>query len=172
MKWRESPEAVRLSAHDRPNIYHIVLDELGRSDVLGPRFGLSLVPFMAALRQRGFTVSHCASSNYVQLRYFSLASMLNVDLFQNLLTLPAETQSRVPARHLIPGESGGRVIAGRWLPYCLIGSGYAATDDYPSADVCICDRPWIGEYESVVLQAGARQVSTDRAPRRRRGRPL
>ena len=152
MKGRESPEAVRLSAHDRPNIYHIVLDELGRSDVLGPRFGLSLVPFMAALRQRGFTVSHCASSNYVQ-TYFSLASMLNVDLFQNLLTLPAETQSRVPARHLIQAN---RVVASlRAVGYrtVWIGSGYAATDDYPSADVCICDRPWIGEYESVVLQA-------------------
>jgi len=152
MKAQESPATVRLSAHDRPNIYHIVLDELGRSDVLATRFGISLVPFMAGLRQRGFTVSQCASSNYVQ-TFFSLASMLNADLFQNLLALPAETKSRVPATQLIQTN---RVVASlRTVGYrtVWIGSGYAATEGFPSADVCICDRPWIGEYESVVLFA-------------------
>jgi Sulfatase len=143
-------ETFPLSTPVRPSIYHIVLDGLGRANILSQRFGMSLGPFVTGLRERGFTVSDCASANYPQ-TYLSLASMLNADLLQNLADLPPTSLSRIPAKHLIRDS---RVISSlRNIGYRIvwIGSGYSATADYPLADDCMCERPWVGEFEAAAL---------------------
>jgi len=148
---RAAPRApITLSTSARPNIYHIVLDELGSPEVLSKRFGVDLRPFVSALRTQGFTVHDCASANYVQ-TYLSIGSMLNAEFFQDVVPVAASERSRIPAKQAIEAS---RVISSlKSIGYRVVwvGSGYSATEEHPLADVCLCQRPWIGEFEAGVL---------------------
>jgi len=76
-----------------PDIYMIVLDGYGRSDVLRRLFGFD-DPLAQHLRARGFYVADRAFSNYCQTAT-SLASSLNLDYLPTLLTsIPTDAISR------------------------------------------------------------------------------
>ncbi len=59
-----------------PDIYYIILDGYGRSDVLAGRYALDNQPFLEYLQGKGFYVAEDSHSNYVQ-TIFSVASALN-----------------------------------------------------------------------------------------------
>ncbi|MGE3513254.1 MAG: hypothetical protein AB7N65_30715, partial [Vicinamibacterales bacterium] len=72
-------------AAPRRDIYYIVLDGLGRPDVLHDVYGLDLEPLVATLRGHGFYVADRARSNYGQ-TFLSLASTLNMADLDSLAT--------------------------------------------------------------------------------------
>jgi hypothetical protein len=66
-----------LQAPDQPpDIYYIILDGYGRSDVLKNEYGYDNSDFLNTLRNLGFTIADCSLSNYAQTQ-MSLASSLN-----------------------------------------------------------------------------------------------
>lgn len=66
---------------DLPDIYLIVLDGHGRSDVLKDEFGFDNTPFINGLTDIGFYVASCSQSNYASTNY-SLTSMFQMDYIQ------------------------------------------------------------------------------------------
>jgi hypothetical protein len=68
-----------------PDIYYIILDGYGRSDVLKDQFGYDNSDFLNKLRGLGFFVADCAQSNYAQTQ-ISLASSLNFNYLDALST--------------------------------------------------------------------------------------
>ncbi len=66
-----------------PDIYYIILDSYGRSDLLAQKFDYDNSQFLENLRQMGFYVADCAQSNYNRTDV-SLGSSLNLDYLQNL----------------------------------------------------------------------------------------
>lgn len=66
-----------------PDVYYIILDSYGRSDLLRAAYGYDNSAFIQALRQRGFYVAECSQSNYVRTE-ISLASSLNMMYLQEL----------------------------------------------------------------------------------------
>ncbi|HEX9333645.1 MAG TPA: hypothetical protein VF896_17265 [Anaerolineales bacterium] len=66
-----------------PDIYYIILDGYGRSDILKSQFGYDNSDFLNALRNLGFFVADCAQSNYAQTQ-LSLASSLNSNYIDSL----------------------------------------------------------------------------------------
>jgi len=64
-----------------PDIYLIVLDGHGRSDVLKDEFGYDDSQFINELTDMGFYVADCSQSNYASTRY-SLTSMFQMDYIQ------------------------------------------------------------------------------------------
>jgi hypothetical protein len=74
-----------------PDIYLIVLDGHGRSDVLKEEFGFDNSAFIQALTEMGFYVADCSQSNYASTRY-SLTSMFQMDYIQIV-----NGKERVPA---------------------------------------------------------------------------
>ena len=64
-----------------PDIYLIVLDAHGRSDVLKELFGYDNSAFTSQLKDMGFYVADCSQSNYASTRY-SLTSMFQMDYIQ------------------------------------------------------------------------------------------
>jgi Sulfatase len=144
------PDSLSLSSGARPNIYQIVVDELGRPDVLEHRYGLNLEASVSALQARGFTVSRCASANYAQ-TYLTLASMLNMDYLHNLGDLPRHISSRIPAHRLITHNRVESSLRSLGYRVVWIGSGYSATANHSTADRCVCGYPWVGEFEGTVL---------------------
>jgi len=64
-----------------PDIYLIVLDGHGRSDVLKEEFEYDDSPFIDELTKMGFYVARCSQSNYASTRY-SLTSLFQMDYIQ------------------------------------------------------------------------------------------
>jgi hypothetical protein len=132
------------------DIYYIVLDSFGRSDVLEEEYGQPLSPFQTYLKSRGMYVAERAQSNYAQ-TFLSLSSTLNMTYLDGLAGVMGPTgESRAPLQMLIrhnalmkhAKQSGYRVIA--------IGSDYMPTSTFEAADVCYCDRYGLREFEHAV----------------------
>jgi hypothetical protein len=68
----------------KPDIYYIILDAYGRSDVLSEAWGIDNQEFLDSLASRGFYVAECSQSNYAH-TILSLTSTLNLD-YLNALT--------------------------------------------------------------------------------------
>jgi hypothetical protein len=66
-----------------PDIYYIILDGYGRSDVLKNEYDYDNSDFLNSLRDLGFYVAECSQSNYAQTQ-ISLASSLNFNYIDAL----------------------------------------------------------------------------------------
>ncbi len=73
------PLPTEAAAHDanRPDIYYIILDGYGRSDVLQRYYDFDNAEFLEGLRHRGFYVADKSSTNYPYTAH-SLSSSLNM----------------------------------------------------------------------------------------------
>lgn len=68
---------------DLPDIYYIIVDSYGRSDLLWQSFSFDNSGFIHSLQAMGFFVAGCSQSNYNRTDV-SLASSLNLEYLQNL----------------------------------------------------------------------------------------
>src|SRR5215207_8914288 len=66
-----------------PDIYYIILDGYGRSDILKNEYGYDNSDFLNGLKDLGFYVADCSQSNYAQTQ-ISLASSLNFNYLDAL----------------------------------------------------------------------------------------
>ena len=66
-----------------PDIYYIILDGYGRSDILKDTYGYDNSEFLNSLEGLGFYVADCSQSNYAQTE-FSLVSSLNYNYLDEL----------------------------------------------------------------------------------------
>lgn len=133
-----------------PDILHIVVDGMGRSDILRSRFGLDLSAQITELEAQGVKVTPDAVANYSQ-TYLSLASVLNMqylDGFGDLATRPGD---RWPLERLIQDSAVVRSLKQAGYEFTLVGSDYLATADHEQADVCVCAPVFFGEFEAFTL---------------------
>jgi hypothetical protein len=80
----KNTSALSLKTNENPpDIYYIILDGYGRSDVLKNEYGYDNSDFLNALRDLGFTVPECSQSNYAQTQ-MSLSSSLNFNYIEAL----------------------------------------------------------------------------------------
>ena len=66
-----------------PDIYYIIVDSYGRSDLLKRSFRIDNTEFIQRLEAMGFYIADCSQSNYNRTE-LSLGSSLNMDYLQNL----------------------------------------------------------------------------------------
>jgi hypothetical protein len=92
-----APVAIPTGPHD---VYWIVLDGYGRSDILSELYGLDNYPFIDFLESEGFYVADQAHSNYGQTA-LSLASTLNMDYLDQLIALNPDWNDRAPVTEKI-----------------------------------------------------------------------
>lgn len=78
---QEQVQAQNEASASLPDIYLIVLDGHGRSDVLKSEFGFDNSQFINGLTDMGFYVASCSQSNYASTNY-SLTSMFQMDYIQ------------------------------------------------------------------------------------------
>ncbi len=71
------------SGQTPPDIYYIILDSYGRSDLLSVNLQYDNSAFISDLKKEGFYVADCSQSNYPRTDV-SLGSSLNMDYLQNL----------------------------------------------------------------------------------------
>ena len=76
--------ALRLQTGDNlPDIYYIILDGYGRSDILKDEYSYDNSDFLNTLQDLGFYIAECSLSNYAQTQ-LSLASSLNFNYIDSL----------------------------------------------------------------------------------------
>lgn len=149
----ERPGAVATPAaavQARPDVYFILLDAYGRSDVLRDIYQYDNSEFLGWLRGRGFFVAESSQSAYLQ-TILSVASTLNFDSVQNLV---GEHDGRVSDRRpLIDRIRRNRLAAHLGaLGYKSVAfsTGVFATEAR-NADQYLT-RPWfLNEFDTALL---------------------
>jgi hypothetical protein len=78
-----TPQITAPSDEKLPDVYYIILDTYGRTDVLKKYAGYDNSSFIHALEQQGFYVARCSQSNYGQTA-LSLSSSLNFNYLDKI----------------------------------------------------------------------------------------
>jgi hypothetical protein len=146
-----------------PDIYYIISDSYGRSDLLKTRLDYDNSQFISDLENKGFYVADCSQSNYPRTD-ISLGSSLNLDYLQNLndkFVPQNEDRSQLWASILHSAvryelqNAGYKTIA--------FASGFAFTE-ITSADVYLSPSPvWsaMTEFETLLIRTTpARHLET------------
>ena len=104
--WPSGPQPASMdqASAARPDIFMLLLDGFGRSDVLAASYGHDAQPFVADLEARGFTVSAHSRSNYPTTG-LALTSMLNA---VPLSAMGFVDESQLVPRHLHPALEANR----------------------------------------------------------------
>lgn len=140
VEWREG----------KPDIYYIILDGLGRADILERAYGVDAAGPVNALTRLGWRIVPGSHANYTQ-TYLSIASALNGSYLDPLAQQMRGSSDRRPLFELIQ-RSG--VIAGLkriGYTFFMIGSNTSVTASHRQADTCMCDWPGLTEFENSLL---------------------
>jgi hypothetical protein len=136
------PFAIGAGPDVPPDIYYIILDGYGRSEVLRELFDLDNRPFLDWLEQRGFYLAPRSTANYCQTP-LSLSSSLNLLPLDQLVKGPDEDLTRL--RDLIADNNLMATL--RPLGYKLVSF---ATSFEPTeilgADAYLAPRPHFTEF--------------------------
>jgi hypothetical protein len=109
----------------RPDVYFLVLDAYGRSDVLRTRYGFDNRAFLDRLRSRGFVVADRGAANYCQTA-LSLASTLNARYLDDLAG--SASPDRHPLAELIANSAVVEAFRSQGYRFVSFATGFQATD--------------------------------------------
>jgi hypothetical protein len=146
----EPPDFTRAPSA-QPDVFHVVLDGMGRPDVLAHEYGVPAFRYVARLRELGFEVwSDRGQANYVQTQ-LTLASMLNMAYLDDLARVQGESSSREPLVQAIDRASVASTFKRFGYRIEMIGTGYRSNGRFNDADDCWCDELFFGEVEVAAL---------------------
>lgn len=133
------------------DIYYILLDELGRRDVLKDRYGLDISSFVERLQSLGFYVPTEARSNYPHTG-LSVSSFLNLDYLDAVAHQAGQDfNSREPIEYLIQHNALMRLARNAGYEVVAIGTDVSPEKRYGQADVCVCAQYGLSMFEQAVL---------------------
>ena len=155
VSWRRPADALITSALSAPaqakavparDIYYIILDGLGRRDTLAEIYDVDLGALVTFLKNKGFQVADEAQSNYAQ-TYLSLASTLNLSYLDDVAAVMRGSRDRHPLDYLV--QNNALMQAARKAGYRVVGisSDYLVTERWDGADICLCPRYGLDEFE-------------------------
>lgn len=114
----------------RPDIYFLVLDAYGRSDVLGKIYGFDNGAFLNRLEKKGFHVVRRSTANYCQTA-LSVSATLSMRYHDDLAG--SRSQSRLPLKAMIEDNAVFRTLKTQGYQSVAFATGYDITQ-IPSAD--------------------------------------
>jgi hypothetical protein len=135
----------------RPDIFYVILDGYGRSDVLRREMGFDNSTFLDGLRKLGFYVADESRSNYCQTE-ISLSSSLNLDYIPKIVpNFSPQQQSRGVFDGLIDRSGLSRRLKGLGYTYVAVTTGFPAI--YPkSADLLLETQRGDTLFETALMQ--------------------
>jgi hypothetical protein len=154
--WHESSQTVQVSLRENanssdqeyPDIYYIILDAYGRSDIIKTLYDYDNSDFINSLESLGFYVADCSQSNYAQTE-LSLASSLNMDYLDALnASFISGNTDRSPLWPLIKHSAVRAFLESLGYKTVAFATGYGWTE-IDDADIYLA--PQIGAWELVVF---------------------
>ncbi len=116
------------------DVYYLVLDGLGRQDVLQDVYGVSLAALRLELERQGFYVPTRSRAPYAQ-TMLSLAATLNMNYLDSIAaTIGQESKNRYPLAALLKGNTMMAVARASGYRVISVGSEFAPTSDFDDAD--------------------------------------
>ena len=144
-----------------PDIYYIIPDAYGRSDVIEELYGYDNSSFISFLEDRGFYIAEKSHSNYTQTS-LSLASSMNLNYLENLDTVSIQSEDREPLGELIHHSELRRFLEEYGYMTISFATGYSITT-IADADLYI---PYhanlISDLESLILTTSATRAFGDK----------
>src|SRR3972149_1239265 len=110
-----------------PDIYYIILDAYGRSDVLQSIYGVDNSSFIEQLKGLGFYVAQCSTSNYAQTE-LSLSSSLNFNYIQSLGLSSATPGNNAQLIDFIKNSAVRRILEDLGYDTVAFATGYQWTE--------------------------------------------
>jgi hypothetical protein len=108
-----------------PDVYFLILDAYGRSDVLKDLYDFDNEPFLQRLEQKGFVVARRSRANYCQTA-LSLAATLNFRYLDEFAG--SESSNRLPLKHLIAESAVFQAFRQEGYRLVTFASGFDATE--------------------------------------------
>lgn len=135
---------------EHPDIFYIIPDAYGRSDILADIYNHDNSAFIAGLRARGFYVADRARSNYGQ-TYLSLGSTLNMSYADSLAEAVGRgSEDRGPLVRWMLANRVMRELRGRGYHIVSFPSGYSGTG-FRNADVRLAPRWAMSEFTNLFI---------------------
>jgi len=132
-----------------PDIYYIIIDGYGRSDVLERIYNYDNSVFLDFLREHGFQVAEKGRANYCQ-TLLSLASTLNLDYLPRLATLDRRSKDRRPAHELLKNNRVFDFVKRSGYTLVAFASGYEYTE-FADVDFYLTPGLTLSEFNNVLL---------------------
>jgi hypothetical protein len=148
-----------------PDIYYIIVDGYGRSDVLHELYQFDNSEFISFLESRGFFVADRGRSNYVQTA-LSLSSSMNME-YINYLTgsVGEDAQSRGTLARMIQDSALRGFLQQSGYQMISFDTGYAPTE-IKNVDLYISYQPeLLSELEEVILIGSVAVIMGDKIDR-------
>jgi hypothetical protein len=140
--------------NEPPDIYYIILDGYGRSDVLKNEYGYDNSDFLNALRDLGFYVADCSQSNYAQTQ-LSLSSSLNFNYIDDLTDrFTSGTDDRAGLDVLIKHSAVRESLEKAGYKTVAFATGFIATE-LTDADYYLAPQRSLGnlnEFEYLLIE--------------------
>lgn len=136
-----------------PDIYYIVLDAYGRSDVLARAYSVDNSEFIGELEKRDFYVATCSQSNYAQTA-LSFASTLNLN-YLDALGVSAQNGDWM-LRQLIQNNTIGQVLSSYGYETVAFATGFPNVE-WTNADRFLSPlgSRRVTEFEALLLRSSA-----------------
>ena len=146
-----APLALPSTNNWTPDVYHLVLDGMGRPDTLAERYDLDTDGSIDELKRLGFDVGRSRGhANYVQ-THLSLSSMLNLVHLDELLDAQRGSHDRRPLWDLIARARVPSAFKRLGYEVEFIGSGYESDGTFLEADSCDCSQLWFAGSEVLAI---------------------
>ena len=146
-----------------PDIYYIILDGYGRSDVLKNEYGYDNSDFLNTLKDLGFTVADCSQSNYAQTQ-LSLASSLNFDYLEALSDrFVTGSQDRTGLDELIHHSAVRESLEKAGYRTVAFATGFLATEIRDADHFLSPEHSWgtLNEFESLLMETTMARLLQD-----------
>lgn len=115
------------AAGKNPDIYYIIVDGYGRSDVLQEFYGVDNTPFIEFLQHRGFQVTEASRTNYWKTS-LSVASSLNYHYLDDLLELRDQATDPGPLFELVRHSAVRRYLESQGYRTVAFATGFDFTE--------------------------------------------
>jgi hypothetical protein len=146
-----------------PDIYYIILDGYGRSDVLMNEYAYDNSDFLNALRDLGFYVADCSQSNYAQTQ-LSLSSSLNFNYIDDLTDrFMSGTDDRAGLDVLIKHSAVRESLEKAGYKTVAFATGFLATE-FTDADYFLAPQRNLGnlnEFEYLLIETTIARLIQD-----------
>ena len=137
-----------------PDIYYIILDGYGRSDVLHDIYGLDEVPFLSDLEAQGFYVVSDGHSNYGQTS-LSFASALNMSYLDELADIAGDDISQREVARLIRFNEVADVLKGLGYSVTAFSTGYRRAELANADTFFVANPPGTSPFEALLLESSS-----------------
>ncbi len=142
-------------SEDLPDVYYIILDAYGRSDVLKENIGYDNTTFLSDLEDLGFYVANCSQSNYSNTE-ISLASSLNFNYLDQLSEeLTADTTDRSLVWRFVKYNAVLRKFTAYGYTTHAFQTEYSISDVEPVDFFYVAPQKGFNDFEGLLIQTTA-----------------